>query len=146
VATTPRIGPGTKVGLQFSLKLADGTLIDETQPGEAFEFTVGDGAMIAGLEQRLLDLGAGDKVTFNIPADEGVYGDPDMDNIRVMPRADFPTGLSVDPGSVVGFDLPNGDEVLGVVKEVTENEVTMDFNHPLIGRDFIFNVNILSVE
>jgi len=140
------INAGSRVSLQFQLKLADGTLIDETRPGEKFEFVIGDGTLIAGLEQRLLDLRASDQVTFNIPAEEEVYGHADPENVKVMLRSDFPESLSLDPGSVVGFDLPNGDEVLGVVKEASDEEVTVDFNHPLIGRDFVFEVTVLAVE
>ena len=140
-----RIRPGTNVSLQFQLKLADGTVIEETRPGEMFEFAVGDGALVEGLEQRLLDLCAGDQVTFNVPAEEGVFGYPEPDKVHSMRRDEFSGSMEIAPGSVVEFELPNGEEVLGVITKLNDDEVTVDFNHPLIGRDFIFEVTIAAV-
>ena len=140
------IQPGAKVRLRFRLQLADGTVIDETKPDELFEFVIGDGSLVDGLEQRLIDLSAGNSVTFNIPAEEGVFGFPDPENVRRMPRGEFSALTELAPGNVVGFELPNGDEVLGLVVGLDGSDVTVDFNHPLIGRDFTFNVTVESVE
>ncbi len=140
------IATGTKVCLQFQLTLADGTLIDETGADEDLEFVVGDGTLAGGLEQRLLDLAAGAKVTFNVPADEAVFGQPDPEKFREVARSDFPESVEIGIGNVVAFDLPNGDEVLGVIQDADDENVTVDFNHPLVGRDFIFDVTIISVS
>lgn len=140
------ITAGSKVCLQFRLTLADGTLIDQTNEDESFEFVVGDGTLAEGLEQRLIDLQAGAKVTFNIPADEDVFGQPDPEKFREVERSDFPDSLEIGAGNVVAFDLPNGDEVLGVIKDADDGNVTVDFNHPLVGRDFVFDVTVISVD
>jgi FKBP-type peptidyl-prolyl cis-trans isomerase SlpA len=62
-----------------------------------------------------------------------------------MPRSDFPIDMSLEPGIVVAFDLPSGDEVPGTVVEVSEHEVQVDFSHPLAGHDLVFEVEILEV-
>ncbi len=63
-----------------------------------------------------------------------------------MLRDEFPPEMGLEPGMVVGFTLPSGEEVAGTVLEVMEHEVTVDFSHPLAGRDLVWEVEILEVK
>lgn len=139
------IGPGCEVSMFFKLSLPDGTIADAIEEGEPLVFTMGDGTLIEGLEMMLYGLKAGDKECLSIdPRD--AFGFPDEENIHTMPRSEFSPEMAVEPGTVVAFTTPNGQEVPGTIKEVTDDTVIVDFNHPLAGFEVLFDVQILDVK
>ncbi|MES2917305.1 MAG: peptidylprolyl isomerase [Pseudomonadota bacterium] len=138
-----RIGQGKKVTLHFSVALADGTVVDNTRTGgEPAEFTVGDGSLLPGFEQSLMGLAAGDRRSVFIDARHG-FGDRNPDNEQTFTRLQF-GDMKLEPGLVISFADRSG-ELPGVVKEVHEDTVVVDFNHPLAGRDLVFEVDIIRV-
>ena len=139
------IEAGSRVTLQYSLSLADGTVVDSTHAGEPATYTVGNGELIGFLEQRLLGLKAGEHRHFEISAAESQL--PDIaEAVHSLSRSDFPADMALAPGQVLGFETPNGQEVPGQILSVSETEVRVDFSHPLAGRDLIFDVEIVAVE
>jgi len=139
------IGPGSEVLMHFTLSLADGTVADSTREGEPLRFVMGDGTLIEGLELVLYGLKQGDRQCLSIePRD--AFGFPDEDNIHTMPRSEFPDDMQLEPGVIVGFTTPSGEEVPGAIQEVKGDEVVVDFNHPLAGHEVIFDVEILEVK
>jgi FKBP-type peptidyl-prolyl cis-trans isomerase SlpA len=139
------IVPGSKVRMHFSLQLDDGTLVESSMGGEPIEFEMGDGTLIAGLERALYGLKSGDQQTIRIGPEEG-YGVRDPAHVHELRRADFPADFPVEPGLVVGFDLPSGEQVPGTIVAVHADTVRVDFNHPLAGREVIFAVEVLEVQ
>ncbi len=137
------IGPGTRVRLRFSLLLDTNELIDSTGDQGA-EFTVGDGNLLPGFERVMYGLKSGDNARFEIPSDEG-FGHPKDENIQRIKRSAFAPDISLEPGLVVSFSDAQNTELPGVVKGVENELVEVDFNHPLAGRDLIFEVQILDV-
>lgn len=136
---------GARVALHFTLSLPDGTTVDSSEGDEPLRITVGKGELLEGLEQRLLGLRAGDRRRFQIPALEA-YGAIEQEAVQTLARADFPNALELEPGTVVGFTIPNGEEVPGLVLEVNASEVVVDFSHPLAGHDVIFDIQIVAIE
>ncbi len=143
--TIHQVLEGCRVTLNFSLLLRNGTLVDHTGDGEPLTITIGKGELVAGLEQRLLGLCPGDKRHFEIPAADG-YGPRLEENIQVVPREHFPPDLVAEPGAIIGFTLPTGEEVPGRIMTIDDAEVTVDFSHPLAGHDLVLDVEILAVE
>ncbi len=139
------IRPGTRVRLAFELRLVDGRVVDAAGEDEPLAFAIGDDTLMAGLETRLIGLSAGDERCFEIGAHEAVFGCPEADRIQDVARADFPDEVAPEVGNLIGFTLPNGEEVLGMIIANGDDRVTVDFNHPLIGRDFVFAVKVLEV-
>ena len=139
------IGPGSEVVMHFTLSLADGTVADSTREGEPLRFVMGDGTLIEGLELVLYGLKAGDRQCLSIePRD--AFGFPDEENIHTMPRNEFPTEMQLEPGMIIGFNTPSGEEVPGAIQEIKGDKVVVDFNHPLAGHEVIFDVEILEVK
>jgi FKBP-type peptidyl-prolyl cis-trans isomerase SlpA len=144
--TRCRVEAGSRVTLHFSLRLAqDRRLVDATEDGEPMTLVIGEGALVEGLERRLLGLRPGDKRRFEIPCAEA-YGPARTDQVHTLPRAQFPPSVTPEPGLVVGFETPAGDEVPGVIRRVNGDEIEVDFCHPLAGHDVIFEVEILAVK
>ena len=136
---------GCRVTMRFSLHLADGTLVDESRDGEPLTVVVGQGDLMPCLEQRLMGLRTGEAAHFEIGASDACGRGTD-DNVHALARDSFPPDMPLDPGVVLEFTLPSGEEVAGTVLGVTAGEVTVDFSHPLAGHDLVFDVEILSVE
>lgn len=141
---TAHTAPGRRLTLHFRLALADGTEVESTTQGEPLTVVLGDGTLDPGLEARLCDLAPGARATFHLaPGD--AFGDPDPGNVHPMARSEFPADMALVPGAVVGFTTPGGDELAGTVMELLGDTVVMDFNHPLAGRELMFEVELIAV-
>ena len=139
------IQPDSEVVMHYTVTLEDGTVADTSRDDQPLRFTLGDETMIAGLERALFWLKAGDRQVLRIaPAD--AFGYPDESNIHTLPRADFPEDLELEPGVIIEFGLPSGEPVPGTVIEIRDDEVVVDFNHPLAGHEITFDVEILDVD
>ena len=139
-----RIGPNKVVTLHFAVCLANGQLLDTTREREhPVSFTVGDGSLLEGFEKAIFGLKAGDKRSIFIEAKNG-FGEWQEGNVQTFDKNLFTDELSV--GLVVSFADKSKAELAGVVKEITEQQVTVDFNHPLASRDLLFEVDIISVR
>jgi FKBP-type peptidyl-prolyl cis-trans isomerase SlpA len=138
-----RIGAGKRVRLHFSVALADGQVIDSTRERpQPAEFTVGDGSLLPGFEKAILGLRAGDRRSVFIDARHG-FGERNPDNVQTFMRMQF-RDMDLAPGTVVSFADRSG-ELPGVVQSLDDDTVTVDFNHPLAGRDLVFEVDIIAV-
>lgn len=139
------IGHGTEVTMHFTLSLPDGTVADSTRDADPITFTMGDGTLIEGLELMLYGLKPGDKQCLSIdPRD--AFGFPDEENVQQMDRSEFSAEFDLKPGVIMEFATPSGDTLPGTIKEVSDDKVTVDFNHPLAGLEILFDVEILTIK
>jgi len=140
------IAPGSRVVMHYRLAMEDGSVVDSTwDDDEPIAFVIGDGTMAAGLDDALQGLKCGDHVTLHLAPDQA-FGQKDTANIHAMPREEFDPQMPLEVGLVIGFTLPNGEELPGMVLEVEDESVLVDFNHPLSGHNIMFEVLILDVE
>jgi FKBP-type peptidyl-prolyl cis-trans isomerase SlpA len=139
------IQPGSEVSMRYRITLEDGTVADATEGDDVFSFTMGDGTLIEGLELALYGLKEGDNQTLSIDP-ENAFGYTDEDNIHDMPRDEFPSEFELKPGLIMEFTTPSGEAVPGAVREVHEDSVKVDFNHPLAGHTIEFWVEIMQVK
>ena len=141
-----QIGPGKQVTLHFALKLADeGATVDSTFDKDPVRLIVGDGNLPEGFEKPLHGLTAGAKQEFDIAPEHG-FGQHNPSNVQKLPRSQFSPDLNLEPGLMLSFaDKANG-ELPGVVVEFDDEQVSVDFNHPLAGRALKFEVAIIAVE
>ena len=135
------VGPGTRVTLKFSLSLATGETIDQA---ESATFEVGDGSLLPGFETAIFGMKAGESAAIEIEARHG-FGEPNEDNVHRMKRINF-NDMNLDEGLVVSFKDGEGNELPGVVTEFIGDLVVVDFNHPLAGKDLLFQAEIFSVD
>ncbi len=138
------IGQGVQVTMHFSLSLESGEVIDSNFEGEPVTFTVGDGNLLPGFETALFGLKEGDEAALVVPPERG-FGDHNPENVQVIEREQFPADAELQPGLMLTFSDAQNNELPGVVSEVSDESVTVDFNHPLAGRDIRFTVKIIEV-
>lgn len=139
------IGPGTAVTLHFTLKLDDGSVVDSTREAAPATFVVGDGNLLEGFEQLLFGMTAGDENCFEVGPEQG-FGQRNPNNIQEIPRTAFSPDIELSEGLLVSFADAANQELPGMVQAFNDDIVTVDFNHPLAGRNLIFDVQILAVE
>ena len=136
------IDSGTTVTLHFSLTLENGHIVDSNFEAAPATFTVGDGNLLPGFESPLMGLVDGDEREFSI-LPENAFGQHNPQNVQAVERNNF-EDRELELGTM--FSFQNGDgELPGVVIEVQDNEVMVDFNHPLAGQIILFTVKIISV-
>ncbi len=140
----PEAMPGSRVSLHFSLSLTDGTPAFDTED-EPLSCTLGDGTLLPGLELALYGLRAGEEQTLTLTPEQA-WGERQQELIKDMPRGDFPAQADLEPGQILAFSLPDGEETMGTVLAVEDDKVLVDFNHPLSGQDVVFYAKMLEVD
>ena len=138
------ISPASTVTLHLSLMLKDGTVAESTLDDEPLTFTMGDGSLAEGLELGLYGLRPGDTQRLELYPEQA-FGLRDPGKVHQLQRADFAAELALEPGLVIGFDAPGGEELSGTIIAFDDATVEVDFNHPLAGRVVIFDVEIIAV-
>ena len=139
------IGPNCKVELHFSLKLADtGELVDSTFEKKPAELVIGDGNLPAAFEAVIHGMRAGERKIERIEPKDG-FGQHNPSNVQRIRKDQFDPSVELSEGLVVSFQDKAKSELPGVVSIIDDTMVTVDFNHPLAGRDLEFEVEILSV-
>ncbi len=139
------VSEGTRVFLNFSLALEDGAEVDSNFGGEAVSFAVGDGSLLPGFEQRILGMRPGERRIFQVPP-EDAFGQPNENNVQRIDRDNFDDDIDLELGLVCSFADASGGELPGMVVAVDDDEVTVDFNHPLAGRTILFDVHVHRIE
>ncbi|ALM51267.1 FKBP-type peptidyl-prolyl cis-trans isomerase [Halomonas huangheensis] len=139
-----RIDEGMEVTLHFTLKLEDGTVVDSTHDKAPATFQLGDGNLPPGFEHPLKGLTDGDSGVFEV-SPEHAFGQHNPQNVQRM-KAEVFKDEQPEIGTVMSFADANGDELPGVIIEIEDDMVEVDFNHPLAGRTLTFEVEVLDVK
>jgi len=133
---------GDTVRVHYKGTLEDGSEFDSSEGREPLEFTLGEGLVISGFEDAVSGLDVGETKTVTISADQA-YGEHSSEALRTIPLDTFPE--KPNPGMVVELAAPDGRRLAATVAEVGEDEVTLDFNHPLAGKDLTFKIELVEV-
>ena len=140
------IGAGSTVIFHFDIKLADGSAAESTRVhNKPAKLQMGDGSLSPAFEAQLTGMQAGGQKTFTL-APEDAYGMPNPDNIYYVDRSKFSLEAPAKVGMIVGFGMPDGSELPGLIREVVGDTVTVDFNHPLAGQTLTFYIEIVQVS
>lgn len=139
------INQDSTVTLHFSLKFDDGSVIDSNFDKSPATFTMGDGSLLQGFENKLHGLKVGEKAGFTVLPEES-FGQPNPSNVQQFPKSHFAEDLELSEGLVISFADASQSELPGVVKNIESDSVTVDFNHPLAGRTIQFDVHIVDIS
>jgi peptidylprolyl isomerase len=137
------IEKGKIVSVHYTGRLTDNTTFDSSVGKDPLKFQIGSGQIIPGFENAIIGKQVGDKVTVNIPAEQA-YGDVREDLIVKVSKDQMPGEVQV--GQSLQAQAENGQSVNVVVTEITESHVTVDGNHPLSGRELVFDIEVVGVE
>ncbi len=136
---------GDTVKVHYHGRLTDGTTFDSSEGRDPLEFTVGNGDVIRGFDEGVSGMSIGDKKTVHIPADDA-YGQKDDSRIVDFPKTNFPPDLKPEVGMQLNMTNGSGQVIPVVIVEVSEENVTLDANHPLAGQDLVFDIELVEIK
>jgi FKBP-type peptidyl-prolyl cis-trans isomerase 2 len=140
-----QVKSGDKINVHYTGRLTDGTLFDSSEGREPLEFEVGSGMVIKGFDEGVTGMSVGEKKTVHIPAAEA-YGDVDPNYLAVFNKAEIPSDIPYEVGMQLNMHQDGTGQVMPVsVVEVTDTTITLDANHPLAGKDLIFDLELVSI-
>lgn len=134
--------PGDTVRVHYRGTLDDGSEFDSSAGRDPLEFTIGAGQVIPGFDAAIDGMTVGDKVTVTIPAGDA-YGDHHAEAVQQVPREMFDDEPPV--GGVVELASPEGQRFAATIIEVADETVTLDFNHPMAGKDLTFEIELVNL-
>jgi peptidylprolyl isomerase len=132
------------VDVDYKGTLADGTVFGQSDAGKPLEFLVGGGTIIPVLEQGMMGMKVGDKKSITVKAADA-YGEYDAAAVREIPRDQFPKDVELKVGERYQVNGQGGPMVVKIAA-MTAATVTIDFNHPLAGKDLTFQVMIVKIR
>lgn len=135
---------GDTVRIHYTGRLTDGTQFDSSAGREPLEFQLGAGQIIKGLEDQVQGMTTGETATVSIPAQDA-YGDHRPEGVQSVPRDRIPEGVDVSPGARLQATGSQGQAMTLTVIGATDEEITVDANHPLAGKDLVFDVELVEV-
>jgi len=136
---------GDKVKVHYTGKLTDGTVFDSSLEREPIEFELGSGQMIAGFDKAVDGMNIGDKKTAEIPSAEA-YGDKRDDMMVPVPNDKVPEDIKPEVGMQLSMQQPDGQAVPVVIAEVNDDNIVLDANHPLAGKDLSFEIELVEIN
>jgi peptidylprolyl isomerase len=137
---------GDTVKVHYRGKLHDGSVFDETSDREPLQFTIGEGQVIPGFEEAVVGMNPGDSKTTELPA-EKAFGPYLEERVVEVPKNKF-ARWEPEPtvGERVPIPQPEGPPIAVTVTEVTESNVTVDFNHPLAGEELTIDIELVEID
>jgi peptidylprolyl isomerase len=143
---TKEVENGSVVKLHYVGTNDDGTEFDSSRSrGEPMSVVVGSGQLIEGFNDALVGMTTGETKTFTLTP-EDAYGEVNPEAYTILSRGSFPDDFSISEGVTVPLTSPMGQNVVGTITEYDDEEVTVDLNHPMAGKNLTFEVEVLSVE
>ncbi|WKN32054.1 peptidylprolyl isomerase [Porifericola rhodea] len=137
---------GNTVKVHYTGKLKDGTVFDSSlERNEPLEFTLGQGNMIAGFEKAVDGMKVGDTTVADIPVAEA-YGEVREDMILEVPKKDVPENITPEVGQRLAVQQKDGQSIPVTISKVSEESITLDANHPLAGKDLVFEIELIEVK
>ena len=130
--------------MHITMKLSDGSAADSTKVNnKPAKVVLGDQSISPAFEEELIGLAVGSNKEFTLAAKDA-FGESNPDNIHYVDRTKF-SETPAEIGSIVTFTQPGG-EIPGIIREVNDLSVTVDFNHPLAGQDITFAVDVVEIH
>ncbi len=133
------------VKVHYTGKLTNGQVFDSSLEREPLEVTIGEGNLIPGFENAILDMNVNDKKTVEI-AKEQAYGDVLDELFHQVPREQLPQDIQPEIGMGLASKGPDGTEHQFRVVEVKDDHIIVDGNHPLAGQDLVFDLELLEIN
>lgn len=135
---------GDTVKVHYTGCLSDGTVFDSSKDKEPLSFIIGKKEVISGFDEAVIGMVKGETKTVTIPPDKA-YGAPKPALIEILKRSELPQDIQYQVGGQIEITRQDGSLFYVMVADLTEEEVTLDANHPLAGKSLIFEITMEEV-
>lgn len=139
-----KVKDGDTVKVHYTGTLQDGEVFDSSEGREPLEFTLGQGQLIPGFENAVTGLGKGESTTVDIPSKEA-YGELREDLVISVPKDQLPDEVEPQIGMQLQVNQPDGQPIPVRITEVGDENLTLDANHPLAGKDLTFKIELVEI-
>jgi len=133
------------VSVEYTGTLENGEVFDTSQGRQPLEIQMGAGQLIKGFEDALDGMALKEKKTFTLEP-EDAYGQRDESLTRDFPRADVPPEMDPQVGQTVGLHDGQGQQIPATIVDVTDENVTVDLNHPMAGKALTFDIEVVNIS
>ena len=133
------------VEVHYHGTLTNGEVFDSSHKrNEPLEFEVGSGMMIKGFDEAVTGMGLNETITVNIPAAEA-YGEHSAENLVTFEKNQIPEGMNPKVGDMLNLQDNNGRNIPVKVHEINDDSIILDANHPMAGKDLVFEIQLLEI-
>lgn len=136
---------GDTVSVEYTGKLESGEVFDTSKGREPLEFEIGAHSVIKGFENGVEGMKIGEEKDIDISAEEG-YGQRNENYIKELPKETVPKELELKKGMILMFKREDGMRIPAIVNEINKDTISVDFNHPLAGKNLKFKVKLLEIK
>ncbi|MCR9181560.1 MAG: peptidylprolyl isomerase [Flavobacteriaceae bacterium] len=133
------------VRVHYTGKLENGQIFDSSLQREPLEFTLGQGQLIPGFEQGVIDMKVNEKKTINIPHTEA-YGEVREELFHEVEKDKLPEEMKLEVGMGLISKAPDGSERQLILHEIKDETIVVDANHPLAGKDLTFELELVEIK
>lgn len=141
---TEKVQQNDVVTLDYTLYV-ENEVLESTEDGSPIQFLQGHGQIIPGLEDGVQGLELGEEKTLPIPAEQA-YGQIDPDARQKIKIEEFSEEIPLEVGTFLDFRDEEGDVLSAQIIAKDEDTVTVDFNHPLAGKDLVFEIKVTDLR
>lgn len=134
---------GDKIKVEYTGTLDDGTVFDTSEGKQPLEFEVGSGQIIKGFDEAVVGMKKGEEKTIKLKPEEA-YGQQNPELKKKVPKSQLPQGQEPKPGMMLGIQTPQGQQIPVKIVEVSDQDITIDLNHPLAGKTLNFKIKLVS--
>ncbi|HEY8735311.1 MAG TPA: peptidylprolyl isomerase [Puia sp.] len=135
---------GDTIKIHYHVRLSDGTTFDSSEGRSPLEFTVGSGSVIKGFDEGVQGMTVGEKKTIEIPFLQA-YGPEDPSMIIEFPIDRLPQELEPEIGMQLNMNNEEGQQFPVVITDITDENIVLNANHPLAGKDLIFDLELVEI-
>ena len=136
---------GREVQVHYKGSFDDGTIFDSSYDrGHTIGFTVGAGEMIAGFDAAVAGMKVGETKQVTLEPEEA-YGSHNPDGVQAVPKQSFPQDFQFEEGLVIEGSVED-QPVRGIISEIQNEFVVVDFNHPMAGKNLNFDIELVEVN
>ncbi|MDA8086987.1 MAG: peptidylprolyl isomerase [Nitrospiraceae bacterium] len=136
---------GDTVKVHYTGKFNDGTVFDSSKGREPLQFTLGRGSLIAGFEEAVSGMASGEAKTVSIQPGNG-YGLRREELVFRVKKENFPPAIDPEPGAMLQMRQPDGGLMEVRISQVAEDFIVLDANHPLAGKELVFEIEVVEVS
>jgi FKBP-type peptidyl-prolyl cis-trans isomerase 2 len=136
---------GDTVKVHYTGTLEDGEVFDTSKDKEPLEFQLGQGQLIPGFEKAVEGMEVGESTTVEIPSNEA-YGEVRDDLVINVPKDQLPEDISPQIGMQLQVNQQDGQPIPVRITEIGDEDLTLDANHPLAGKDLKFEIELVNVD
>lgn len=140
-----KVTANSKVKFHYTGKLTTGEIFDSSADREPLEVQLGQGMLIPGLESRITEMEVNEKRTVNIPFAEA-YGEEKQELFQPVGKEQLPGDMEPEVGMGLVASHPDGSQQQLIIAEVNDDHVIINANHPLAGKDLVFDIEMIEIS